>query len=253
MDERSKIMHQEPWTHNRFIFPSAIMGVAIIIGIAIFSFTWKGVKSENQTINVTGSAKKSIVSDLGILRINVNVDEVNQVSAYQRLKNQVPTLVNYLLEKGFEKSRINALVMNIYPNYLYNDAGNQIGIRSFTGTQTIEVQSSDVNLIKNVSIDVVSLLEKGISVTVNPPEYYYTKLSAIKIDIQADAARDAMIRGRRIAEATGRKLGVLTNARMGVLQITPENSNVTSDYGVNDVSAIRKEITAVVNANFLIR
>ena len=162
-------------------------------------------------------------------------------------------LMNYLLAKGFEKNRMNTMVMNIYPNFLYNEAGNQIGIRSFTGTQTIEVQSTNVILIKNTSLDVVSLLEKGISVTVNSPEYYYTKLSTIKIDIQADAAKDAMIRGRRIAEATGRKLGVLTNARMGVLQITPENSNVTSDYGVNDVSSIRKEITAVVNAKFLIK
>lgn len=40
---------------------------------------------------------------------------------------------------------------------------------------------------------------------------------------------------------------------MGVLQITPENSNMTSDYGINDVSAIRKEITAVVNADFQIK
>nr|WP_294895186.1 hypothetical protein [uncultured Pedobacter sp.] len=37
---------------------------------------------------------------------------------------------------------------------------------------------------------------------------------------------------------------------MGVLQITPENSNMTSDYGIKDVSSIRKEITAVVSANF---
>ena len=253
MNDRSKTMHQEPWTHNRFIFPAAIFGLAIVGAVSIFSLTWKGVKSENQIINVTGSAKKSIVSDLGILRISVNVDEVNALEAYQRLKNQVPMLMNYLLAKGFEKNRMSTMVMNIFPNFLYNDAGNQIGIRSFTGVQTIEVQSNDVQLVKNTSLDVVSLLEKGISVTVNPPEYYYTKLSAIKIDIQADAAKDAMIRGRRIAEATGRKLGVLTNARMGVLQITPENSNITSDYGVNDVSSIRKEITAVVNANFLIK
>jgi len=37
---------------------------------------------------------------------------------------------------------------------------------------------------------------------------------------------------------------------LGVLQIIAENSNLTSDYGVNDVSSIRKEIIAVVNANF---
>lgn len=253
MKNSENIHPKEPIMHNRFIIPASIFGLAIMLSVTIFSLTWKGVKSENQTINVTGSAKKSIVSDLGILRLSVNVDEVNQLEAYQQLKKQVPMLMNYLLANGFEKNRMNTMVMNIYPNFLYNEAGNQIGIRSFTGTQTIEVQSNNVSLIKNTSLDVVSLLEKGISVTVNAPEYYYTKLSAIKIDIQADAAKDAMIRGRRIAEATGRKLGVLTNARMGVLQITPENSNVTSDYGVNDVSSIRKEITAVVNANFLIK
>ncbi len=253
MKNSENIHPKEPIMHNRFIIPASIFGLALVLSITIFSLTWKGVKSENQTINVTGSAKKSIVSDLGILRLSVNVDEVNQLEAYQQLKKQVPMLMNYLLANGFEKNRMNTMVMNIYPNFLYTEAGNQIGIRSFTGTQTIEVQSNNVSLIKNTSLDVVSLLEKGISVTVNPPEYYYTKLSAIKVDIQADAAKDAMIRGRRIAEATGRKLGVLTNARMGVLQITPENSNVTSDYGVNDVSSIRKEITAVVNANFLIK
>jgi hypothetical protein len=253
MKNSENIHPKEPIMHNRFIIPASIFGLAIMLSVTIFSLTWKGVKSENQTINVTGSAKKSIVSDLGILRLSVNVDEVNQLEAYQQLKKQVPMLMNYLLANGFEKNLMNTMVMNIYPNFLYNEAGNQIGIRSFTGTQTIEVQSNNVSLIKNTSLDVVSLLEKGISVTVNPPEYYYTKLSAIKIDIQADAAKDAMIRGRRIVEATGRKLGVLTNARMGVLQITPENSNVTSDYGVNDVSSIRKEITAVVNANFLIK
>ncbi len=253
MKNSENIHPKEPIMHNRFIIPASIFGLAIMLSVTIFSLSWKGVKSENQTINVTGSAKKSIVSDLGILRLSVNVDEVNQLEAYQQLKKQVPMLMNYLLANGFEKNLMNTMVMNIYPNFLYNEAGNQIGIRSFTGTQTIEVQSNNVSLIKNTSLDVVSLLEKGISVTVNPPEYYYTKLSAIKVDIQADAAKDAMIRGRRIAEATGRKLGVLTNARMGVLQITPENSNVTSDYGVNDVSSIRKEITAVVNANFLIK
>ncbi|MFM6976129.1 MAG: SIMPL domain-containing protein [Sphingobacteriaceae bacterium] len=233
--------------------PATIMGLAMVIGIAIFSFTWKGVKSENQTINVTGSAKRTIVSDLGILRLSINVDEVSQLAAYQSLKSKMPSLVNYLESKGFSKNKMTYQLANIFPNYLYNDSGDQVGIRSFGGTQTIEVQSSDVNLIKNTSLDAVSLVERGLSISVQTPEYYYTKLSDIKVDIQADAAKDAMVRGRRIAEATGRSLGVLTNARMGVLQITPENSNVTSDYGVNDVSSIRKEITAVINANFLIK
>lgn len=212
--------------HNRFLLPSIITGLALIVSISIFSATWKASKSANQTINVTGSAKKSIVSDLGILRITVNVEEPGQLGVYQSLKNQVPLVMDYLAKKGFDKDKMTVQVMNVFPNYVYSEAGSPISIRSYGATQTIEVQSADVSLVKNVSLDAASLVERGLSVTVNAPEYYYTKLSEIKIDIQADAAKDAMIRGKRIAEATGRKLGVLTNARMGVLQITPETQTL---------------------------
>ena len=62
-----------------------------------------------------------------------------------------------------------------------------------------------------------------------------------------------MIRAEKIANATDRELGPLRDARMGVLQITPLLSTQVSDYGINDLSTIKKKITAVVNAAFVIR
>ena len=104
--------------------------------------------------------------------------------------------------------------------------------------------------IKDLSISLSSLVERGLDVQTDMPEFIYTKIDDIKIDIQSEAAKNAMIRAERIAESTGRRLGPLRNARMGVIQITPVNSTVISDYGMNDVSSIRKEITAVVSASF---
>jgi hypothetical protein len=37
---------------------------------------------------------------------------------------------------------------------------------------------------------------------------------------------------------------------LGILQMIAENSNLTSDYSVNDVSFIRREIIPVINAKF---
>lgn len=190
---------------NRFILPAAIMGLALIMGVSIFSYSWRQSKSESQTINVTGSAKRSIVSDLGTLRLSVNVDEPDQLSAYKKLKSQVPILLAYLAGKGFPKNKITFMVVNINPNYFYNDAGNQTGIRSFSGSQIVEIQSPNVQLIREISLDAASLIEQGISVSIYSPEYLYTKLADIKVEVQAEAAKDAMIRGHRIAEATGRK------------------------------------------------
>jgi len=116
--------------------------------------------------------------------------------------------------------------------------------------QRIEIKSTDVNKIKEISLDISSLIEKGVNFNVDMPEYHYTKLADLKIEIQAAASKDAMIRAQKIAEATGRELGPMRSARMGVLQITPRLSNMISDYGINDLSSIEKEITAVVNASF---
>jgi hypothetical protein len=236
--------------YSSFVVPSAILGISLILSTFIFSGTWKKIKSENQIITVTGSAKKTIVSDLGILRATLSVEAPTARDAYRALGLQKPVLLAYLKAKGFESDKVNYQTVSTYPNFDFNAQGQNVGVRSYNATQTIDISSSDVNLIKEISLEVSSLVEQGVSLQVHPPEYYYTKLGDIKIEIQAQAAKDAMNRGERIAEATGRSLGTLKSARMGVLQITPENSNLTSDYGINDVSSIRKEIVAVVNANF---
>ncbi|MBM3402360.1 MAG: SIMPL domain-containing protein [Bacteroidetes bacterium] len=236
--------------NNRFIIPFAILGLSLIVSTFIFSSTWRKIKSENQTITVTGSAKKVIVSDLGVLRGTLSVEASTALEAYRLLQAQKPVLIEYFKSKGFSGDKVNLQTISSFPNYYFNSQGQSTGIRSYNASQLIDISSSDVQLIKTMSIEISSLVERGVNFQVNPPEYYYTKIGDIKIEIQAEAAKDAMIRGKRIAEATGRELGALKSARMGVLQITPENSNMTSDYGVNDVSAIRKEIIAVVNANF---
>jgi len=236
--------------NNRFIIPFAILGFSMIVSTFIFSGTWRKIKSENQTITVTGSAKQVIVSDLGVLRGTLSVEAATALEAYRLLQAQKPILMEYFKTKGFSGDKVNVQTISSFPNYSFNQQGQNTGIRSFSASQTIDISSSDVQLIKAMSIEISSLVERGVNFQVNQPEYYYTKIGDIKIEIQAAAAKDAMIRGERIAKATGRELGTLKSARMGVLQITPENSNLTSDYGVNDVSSIRKEIIAVVNANF---
>lgn len=238
---------------NRFVAPALILGLAAVIATSIVAITFNHVKNNDQSITTTGSAKQVIVSDLGILRGTISVQGASAKEAYQALQGEKPIVLNYLKSKGFPETAIEFQTSTSYANYLYNQNGVQIGISSYTSSQSISVSSSDVNKIKAVSLDISSLIEQGVNFMVNSPEYYYTKLGDIKIEIQAEAAKDAMIRGERIAKATGRTLGALRRARMGVIQITPENSNMVSDMGVNDVSSIRKEITAVVNADFSIK
>lgn len=236
---------------NNSILPMTVLGICFIIGVIIFVTAWRSNQSANQTITVTGSAKKEIISDLGVLRGTISVQSFSADASYRELQRQKPLLINYLEAKGFKKDSIEFFTISSYPVYEIGLNGYQTGkITGYVYSQRISIQSTDVNKIKDISLEIPSLIEKGVNFSVEMPEYHYTKLAELKIEIQAAAAKDAMVRAKKIAEATDRNLGPMRNARMGVLQITPKLSNMISDYGVNDLSSIEKEITAVVNASF---
>jgi hypothetical protein len=230
---------------------SAIIAFAVIISACIVAFTWHNNIKSQQTIAVTGSAKRDIVSDIGILRGAIQINSINPSDGYALLKNQMPVVLNYLTAAGIKKEQIEVFPITSYANYEYTPQGMQTGrILGYTQSQRFQLKLNDVQKIKTLSLQITDLLNQDIALQMDAPEYYYSGLADLKIQIQADAAKDAQTRAMRIAESTEQSLGAMRGAKMGVLQITPKNSNIIGDYGINDVSSIEKEITAVVHANF---
>lgn len=238
---------------NNLLIPLSILSGAILLSVIIFAFVWKSTKNADQTITVTGSAKKTIVSDLGIQRGTLQATSTDRKTAYQIVAQQIPTVLSYLKDKGFQENQIEVFGITGYPVFEISSQGYQTQkISHYVYSQRFEVRSNDVQKIKELSLTLSSLVEKGLDVQPDVPEYLYTKIDDLKIEIQGEAAKNAMERAGKIAQSTGRSLGSLRNARMGVIQITPLNSNMVTDYGINDVTSIDKEITAVVSASFQI-
>ena len=235
----------------KYITPVSILAGALVLSVIIFSMVWRSARNADQTITVTGSAKKMITSDLGIERGTLQASSSDRKSAYQVIQQQMPVILKYLSDKGFSKEQIEVFNINGYPLYEIAPNGNQTQkVIGYVYSQRFEVKALDVKRIKELSLSLSSLVEKGLDISADAPEYLYTKLDDLKIEVQAAASKNAMDRATKIAEATGRSLGSLRNARMGVIQITPLNSNLISDYGMNDATSIEKEITAVVSASF---
>lgn len=238
---------------NNLLVPLSILAGAIVLSVIIFSLVWKSTKNADQTITVTGSAKRQIVSDFGVERVTLQANAPDRKTAYQMLVQQLPVALKYLEKKGFTKDQIEVFGINGYPVYQVASNGTMTqNISHYVYNQRIDVSSSDVKKIKELSLSMSSLVEQGLNINVEQPEYLYTKIDDLKIEIQAEAAKNAMDRAAKIAASTGRTLDPLRSARMGVIQITPRNSNTISDYGINDMTSIEKDITAVVSASFKI-
>jgi uncharacterized protein len=245
------------------IFISVIaLGMSLIACSIVLARGMKGIRGGQQTVVVTGSAKKRIRSDFATWRTVVRSDGAQLAQAYRALTQDVPKVKAYLLAKGIPENQIVVSAIRTTTVRERRGIGSYQGdqgeaeasgrVIGYSLQQDVEVRSNDVDKIAALSRQVTELINQGMLIESVPPEYLSTKLGDLKIEMLAEAAKDAKLRAQQIADATGSKIGPVQAARMGVLQITPPGSNVVTDYGVNDTSSIEKDITAVVNITFAV-
>ncbi|MGB9867405.1 MAG: SIMPL domain-containing protein [Bacillota bacterium] len=234
---------------------------ALIIGVSLVLCSWIVSRpavefvTSKKSITVTGSAKKEIRSDLIVWRASFSRRAQDLTKAYSLLKQDMAVVKEYLIQKGINEKEIVYWPVTTETIFASDPKTGMItrDISGYVLRQSIEIRSNDVDKVTTISRESTELIEKGIEFESYPPQYYYTKLNELKIDMLAEAAKDAMNRAEKIAASTGARIGNLRSAKMGVFQITPKNSTEVSDYGINDTSSLEKEITAVVNAEFALR
>ncbi|MBA2565692.1 MAG: SIMPL domain-containing protein [Gemmatimonadetes bacterium] len=236
------------------LLSAIVLGLALVIAAALGANAITRVKAAQQTVTVTGSAKRQITSDMIIWRGFVSHQSSDLTAAYADLKVSMGKLRAYLGEQQIPTEQIVETSIQTMALHPVNEQGMEMSqILGYRLTQGVEIRSGDVDKITRVSREATDLINQGVALESNPPEYLYTKLGDLKVQILADAAKDAKVRAEQIARATGSEIGQVRSARMGVLQITPAFSNEVSDYGINDVSSLQKDITAVTTVEFEIR
>lgn len=233
--------------------------IAIIFSLGLFSSAFvvvnglKGIKKGEKIITVTGSAKKPLKSDLIDWKGSFSAQAAKLSDAYDKLSKDLIKVKNYLLKNGVQEKDLIVSAITTTPLYSLGPNGQYTNkIDGYRLTQEIEIRSNEVEKITNISRQITSLINEGVEFQSMPPQYIYTKIADLKVEMLALATRDAKNRAEQIALNAGTKIKSLKSARMGVFQITPLYSTEVSDYGIYDTSSIDKEITGVVNCEFIV-
>ena len=235
-------------------FQILIACTIITTGIIISSCVFAQKISKNETITVTGSASKIVKSDTAKFTFYIQAKAPNQKEAYAIIKKQKPIVIDYLKSKGIDEKNINVKTINGYYAYKYNEKGYSTNeVLAYNANLEIDFNSKDVEKIKEISNDIQVLADKGIMLSLRQPEYFYSNLAELKIDLLKEATLDAKQRATSMLSATGANVGKVKQMKMGVFQITPPDSTDVSDYGMNDTSSIDKKITAVTNIVFNVK
>jgi hypothetical protein len=236
--------------NKNYVVFGLILGLSLIISTGLGAFAFYKIRSADY-ISTTGSAKKAVVSDKvkWISNISRPVKISTIKDGYAKMSTDLKEVQSFLATNGIPLEAID--ISPVFMNEVYDQ--NQGAEKNYNLVQTIEVQSSDVQKIATLAKNTDSLVEKGVIFSTDSLEFYYSKLPEARVELIANAVRDAKARAEQLALAGGKKIGALKSASSGVVQVMAPNSVEVSDYGMYDTSKIDKEIMVTVRASFEIK
>lgn len=239
--------------YGRILNTGTALAIGLIISALILGYSYQTKKDGDESVQVTGSAKKRIKSDLVTWSAGLRYSSSELSAAYSRLSETIPKVKKYLIENGLTEDEITVSSITSSTQYKRDANDNETNeLIGYTLSQKIHVRSKKVQKVAKIARESTELINEGILLESESPNYYFTGLSALKIEMLGEAAKNARIRAERIASNTGSSVGTIRSARMGVMQITAADSTDVSDYGINDTSTIDKDVTAVVKATFTV-
>lgn len=233
------------------------LGVSVVTSAAVAARAYQARGDQavraDQTICVKGSVRQRIRSDRAVWRVSVQGEGKELKEAFTVLDHGGTRVREFLKQRSFSDAETAVEAIDTVMHHARDAKGNEMReIAGYTLSRTLTVTTADVDRVASAAGDVTQLIQEGVLVLSRPPEYYYTDLARLKIDMMGAASKDARARAEEIARNAGCRVAEVRSAHMGVLQITRPFSTDTSDGGVFDTSTVEKDVQAVVTVTFRI-
>src|SRR6476620_3390395 len=138
-----------------------VLAIGLIIATTIGGWFFVKGKRGDQTITVTGSARKRIRSDLVIWRSAVSYQAPVLSEAYRSLSEAVPRVKAYLVSKGIAENQITVSSINTQTLHGRSSDGTETSeITGYALRQELEVRSTDVDKIAQVAREATELINQ---------------------------------------------------------------------------------------------
>jgi hypothetical protein len=227
----------------------ALLAIAFLLG-SLFIGNGISDRGRNDTIDVTGSAKKRVRADQATWSASLSVQNADPATAARQLARWTAEVRQFLREEGIreEELEVAPISTSLVGDDEYSESVSKV--KAYQLTRYFEVDTKRVDAMADFAEAASQLIARGIPLSPNAVEYTFTKLPSLRPQLLAEAVKDAKRRSGVLVEGTGAKIGKIRGIHVGVFQITAPNSTDVSDYGEYDTSTIQKDVTAVVNLTF---
>jgi hypothetical protein len=248
--EQPKLTSIQSRPHLLGVLAGLFLSAGLVFSAMTVSRAWLKI-SEGQVIAVTGSAKRTIQSDLIIWSGSFSANGQTLLEARKKLQRDLEQVEAFLRGHNVTNYQISPIgIQELSAQEKNADGSTYTRSLGYRLTHEVEARMGALETVTKLDRETTSLVENDILFTTNTPRYIYTKAGETKVEMLAEASKDARNRAEQIAGQGGRSVENMLSAKMGVFQITPAYVSQTSAEGLNDNTSFEKVITAVVSATF---
>ncbi len=236
------------------LIPVTLACVTALASIALATNAYQNRNRGNDLLSVTGFAKQDFLADLVVWSGSFSRRAPDLRQANEALKKDAEAIRAFIVKKGMNAEKFVFTAVDIEKEFeeVVDRQGNRT--RQFKGyrlTQNVQIESGDIDSIERFSREVTDLLQSGIEFASTRPQYYYTQLGKLKIEMIAAATKDGKVRAEKIVENAGGAIGKLRYSSLGVFQITAQNSNENPSWsGAFDTDNKRKSASVTIKLQF---
>jgi|688.fasta_scaffold178803_2 hypothetical protein len=249
---------------NTNIYAYGILSIGIVIGSWFIGTSIKSFKTDDRTVTVKGFSEKDVKSDLVIWNMKVRIVDNDLQAGSMGIENARQKVVAFLINKGIKNNEITVKDLNVIDKQAdeYNSSGGFAKYR-YLIEESIEVRSTNVDLVKEVSRMTNELLNAGVVLSTKNDwrtsglRFMFTKLNEIKPAMVKDAIQNARQAAQEFANESNAELGKLKRAQQGYFTVQDRDASLNSGVGEggyydNSSSDVFKKVRVVIALDYSI-
>jgi hypothetical protein len=230
---------------------SFLMSQALEVGLGRFHAP--------HTVSVKGLSERQVKADLALWPLRF-VETNNDLSAAQaKIEVDLKTVVDFLKAQGLNDNEIAVGRMDVVDLMARQYRNQTTGDNRFILYANVMILSTNVDLVQALSRKISDLVKSGVIFTVEgarqgedgtpaslSPYYLFTKLNDVKLEMLAEATRNARAAAVQFAHDADVPLGGLVQANQGVFSILPGDRLP----GASETAQINKIVRVVSTVEF---
>ena len=229
------------------ILSATILALGIIVMGLCFRSGIISVRDMGRSVSVRGLAERDVPADKVTWTLVYKEVGTDPVAMHDVLDAKNKIVIDFLTSAGVRDSDISVNAPTIVDRQADN-YGNEILRYRYKATSTIVVTSTDVALVRKLTMRQGDLMKQGVALVTEDygetgcVSYEFTGLNSIKPEMIQEATHNARLAAQKFADDSDSKLGKILSAQQGQFSIDDADANTPYIKHVRVVTTLEYQL-----------